>query len=135
MSERLFLYIDILGFGDMVKSGHDVGQIFRHIDALHVHRDKNFKCIVFSDTILVYGDDVWLKLPDSGLMWLTEFAQDLFYRLIPIDIHIRAYITKGDFEHYVMDNVEAYYGKALVECYEREKQIKSTGVYLDSKLA
>ena len=135
MTERLFLYIDILGFGDMIKSGYDVAAIYRHIDRLNVHRDEYFRCIVFSDTILVYAHEAWMKYPDKGLMWLIEFAQDFVYQLIPIDIHIRAYITQGDFEHYQLDHVEAYYGKALVECYEREKQIKSTGVFLDSKLA
>jgi hypothetical protein len=68
-------------------------------------------------------------------MWLIEFAQDLFYRLISLDVHIRAYITKGNFEHHRLKNVEAYYGRALIECYEREKAIKCTGVFLDSRLA
>jgi hypothetical protein len=135
MSERLFLYIDILGFKDLVTSGYDVGKIYKHIDHLNVHRDKDFKCIVFSDTILVYGAEFWLGHPREGLMWLIEFAQDLFYRLIAIDIHIRAYITRGEFEHHVLQNVEAYYGSALIDCYEREKQIKCTGVFLDSSLA
>lgn len=135
MTERLFLYIDILGFGDMVKSGYDIASIYRHIDRLNVHGDEYFKCIVFSDTILVYAHEAWMKYPDKGLMWLIEFAQDLIYRLIPSDIHVRGYITLGDFDHYKLQNVEAYYGRALVECYEREKSIKSTGIFLDSRLA
>jgi len=135
MTDRMFLYIDILGFGDMVKSGYDIASIYRHIDHLNVHGDEHFRCIVFSDTILVYAHEAWMKYPDKGLMWLIEFAQDFVYRLIPSDVHIRAYITIGDFEHYQLEHVEAYYGGALVECYEREKKIKSTGLFLDSRLA
>ena len=68
-------------------------------------------------------------------MWLIEFAQDLFYNLISLDLHIRAYVTKGNFEHYQLKHIAPYYGSALIDCYEREKAIKCTGVFLDSRLA
>lgn len=135
MSEKFFLYIDILGFKELVRSGFDMSEIFRRIDSLNVHRDRDFKCIVFSDTIIVYSSDAWMRYPNQALMWLIEFAQDLFYRFISLDVHIRAYVTKGEFEHQTLENVEAYYGAALIDCYEREKQIKCTGVFLDSRLA
>ncbi len=99
------------------------------------HSDRDFTCIVFSDTILVYGSDAWTKYPSQALMWLIEFAQDLFYRLVSLDVQIRAYVTRGDFEHHRLKNIEAYYGPALIDCYEREKAIKCTGVFLDSRLA
>lgn len=76
-----------------------------------------------------------LAEPSVAIMWLIEFAQDLFYRLIVKDIHFRAYITLGQFEHQKLENIEAYYGEALVECYEREKEINCVGVFLDSRLA
>lgn len=135
MSERLFLYIDILGFKELIQSGFDVSLIYERINDLNVHSDRDFGCIVFSDTILVHADEAWLKHPSSGIMWLIEFAQDLFYRLISIDVHIRAYITKGNFEYHKLENLEAYYGEALIKCYEREKEIKCTGVFLDKDLA
>ncbi|MGB0681465.1 MAG: hypothetical protein ACPGOV_02095 [Magnetovibrionaceae bacterium] len=135
MSERLFLYIDILGFKNLIESRFNINEVYRRIDRLNVHRDRDFTCIVFSDTILVYGDEIWLNHPNSAIMWLVEFAQDLFYNLISLDVHIRAYVTKGDFEHHQLEHIEAYYGQALVECYEREKEIKCTGVFLDAKLA
>jgi hypothetical protein len=134
LANRLFLYIDILGFKDLVKSGGDIAMLYKTIDELNVHRDGDFTCIVFSDTILVYGAEVWIGEPNRGVMWLIEFAQDLFFRLISKDIHFRAYVTLGDFEHYKLKNFEAYYGEALIECYEREKEIKCTGVFLDAKL-
>jgi hypothetical protein len=134
LADRLFLYIDILGFKELVKSGGDIATLYQTIDELNVHRDRDFTCIVFSDTILVYAAEMWLGAPNQGIMWLIEFAQDLFFRLIPKDIHFRAYVTLGNFEHYKLDNLEAYYGEALIECYEREKEIKCTGVFLDAKL-
>lgn len=135
MTERYFLYIDILGFKNLVRSGFNVAELYRRIDRLNVHSDRAFTCIVFSDTILVYGTEGWNKHPNQALMWLIEFAQDLFYNLISLDVHIRAYITKGIFEHTRLNNIEAYYGDALIDCYEREKAIKCSGVFLDSKLA
>ena len=81
MANRLFLYIDILGFKDLVKSGGDIAMLYRTIDELNVHRDRDFTCIVFSDTILVYGAENWLGVSNQGVMWLIEFAQDLFFRL------------------------------------------------------
>lgn len=134
MQKRMFLYIDLLGFSDMIKSGYPVGNLYAHIDALNVHRDKGFTCIVFSDTILVYGKEIWSAHKREAVMWLAEFAQDLFYRLIPINKHFRAFITEGEFEHTRMNNIEAYYGQALVDCYEVEKQINAMGVFLDSAL-
>lgn len=134
MSDRLFLYIDILGFKELIESGGDVFDLFQTIDELNVHNDNDFHCIVFSDTILVYGDDRWLSAPSQAVMWLVEFAQDLFYRLIVKDIHFRAYITIGDFHHYKLNNIEAYYGQALVDCYTKEKDIQCVGVFIDNSL-
>ncbi|MEQ1494982.1 MAG: hypothetical protein ABL912_04360 [Novosphingobium sp.] len=134
MKTRMFLYIDLLGFSEMIKSGYPVGDLYAHIDALNVHRDNDFTCIVFSDTILVYGKEFWSENKMQAVMWLAEFAQDLFYRLIPLNKHFRAFITEGEFEHTKMNNIEAYYGQALVDCYEAEKQVNAMGVFLDSAL-
>ena len=56
--EKTFLYIDILGFKNLVTSNTDkVESIFKIIDSLHVHKDIAFQTIVFSDTILVFNKD------------------------------------------------------------------------------
>ena len=134
MADKLFLYVDVLGFKELVRSGYDMMSIFEELDKLNVHSDADFNAIVFSDTIIVHASELWNAAPNQGVMWLTEFAQDLFYRLISKDIHIRAYITYGDFHHHKLENFEAYYGEALITCYEREKGIKSTGVFIDVRL-
>ncbi len=135
MSRKLFLYIDILGFKDLVESGFDMTELFEIIDENPVHRDRDFTSIVFSDTMIVYASEEWNSHKNMGVMWLVEFAQYLFYRLISKNINIRAYITEGEFHHYKMKNIEAYYGEALIECYLREKDIKCTGVFIDRKLS
>lgn len=134
MSERLFLYIDILGFSELVTNDAAMDEIFTRIDKLNVHTDGSFKTLVFSDTILVYGDGVWLSHKREAVMWLSEFAQDLFYRFISIDRHFRAYLTVGDFVHHQKKHFEAFYGQALVDCYNKEKEIKATGLFMDNKL-
>lgn len=46
--EKTFLYIDILGFKNLVTSNTDkVESIFKIIDSLHVHKDIAFQTIVF----------------------------------------------------------------------------------------
>lgn len=134
MADRLFLYIDILGFSDMVKSGKSVDYIYEIANELNAQKDSDFTCIVFSDTIVVYAHDVWGGLSSQCIMWLTEFAKELFYHLSHRDTHFRGYITYGDFVHYNLSNLSAYYGRALIECYESEKAIKSTGVFIDNRL-
>jgi hypothetical protein len=135
MSRHLFLYIDILGFKELIDTGFDIRRIYERIDRLNAQTDNDFRCIVFSDTILVYASKAWEGAPSQGVMWLIEFAQELFYFLIALDVHMRAYITYGEFAHYELAHFEAYYGKALVLCYEREKTIKCTGVFIDDEIA
>jgi hypothetical protein len=67
-------------------------------------------------------------------MWLIEFAQDLFYRFVGIDRHFRAYLTIGEFSHTKKTHIDAYFGEALVECYRKEKSIKSMGVFMAKEL-
>ncbi len=86
MEQRLFLYLDILGFTDIIKKASDVEGIYKIIDDLNVFMHKgSFECIVFSDTLLIY--DTKPVSSDSreicrSIMWMCEFAQDLLYRSI-----------------------------------------------------
>lgn len=53
---RNFLYIDILGFSEMVqKQPCKIEKIFQIIDRLSVYKHYAFETIVFSDTILVFN--------------------------------------------------------------------------------
>lgn len=135
MSDRLFLYIDILGFGDIASDNAAIEAIFERVDALNVHNDTSFKVVAFSDTILVYADGYWLENIARGVMWLVEFAEDLFFRLIGIDRHFRAYISRGGFDDREMKNIRAFYGTALVSSYKKESDISAMGIFITKELA
>jgi hypothetical protein len=136
MSERFLLYLDILGFSDLKKS--EIRTLYKTIDKLNVFSHAPyFKSIVFSDTILVYNSNKFRNIRErnSAIMWMCEFAQDLFYRLIGKDIHFRALLTVGDFEHYKLKNIEAFFGEALAAAHKHEKEISCTGLLMDNRLA
>ena len=137
MTERLFLYIDILGFSELTEDVANVEQVYSNIAGLNVFSHAPyFKCIVFSDTVLVYSIQDWADCTDrnGAIMWMCEFAQDLFYRLIGKDIHFRALLTTGDFEHKNLTNISAFYGQALVKTYNREKNIICMGLFIDKQI-
>jgi hypothetical protein len=62
------------------------------------------------------------------------FAKDLHYRLVPLDLHFRGFLTKGEFEHEELRHMQAFYGAALISSYQREKNIDCTGLFLDAPL-
>lgn len=136
MADRYFLYIDILGFADLVGDKNRIREIYRIVDDLNVHNNRPyFRTIVFSDTILVYSDPGGEKTDPSGsIMWMCEWAQDLFVRFVPSNMHFRAILTLDDFEHEEMKHIEAFYGQALVRTYRQEKSIQGMGLYIDNKL-
>jgi hypothetical protein len=137
MADRYLLYIDILGFSDLVmKEPSRVEDLYEVIASLEVHNHDAFSTIIFSDTILVYN------LVDSSeaqdqvyvIMYLCEFVQDLIYRLAGRDIFFRALITRGNFNHYMLNDIQCYFGQALIDAYQREKTIKCVGLFIDRKL-
>lgn len=136
--ERFLLYIDILNFTNLVSQQGKVEEVYEIINRLHVHRHDVFSTIIFSDTILVYNKSHPRGLEDVRciVMYLCEFAQDLFYRLIGRDIHFRAYITSGDFAHYPMEHIkDVFYGGALIEAYQAEKNVQAIGLFMSNLVA
>jgi hypothetical protein len=136
MTQKYLLYIDILGFSNMVSNKRQVEEVYHVIDRLHVHRHHAFTPIAFSDTVLVYNREEATSASAHQylVMYSCEFAQDLFYRLISKDIHFRAFLTEGDFEDKQLQNVRAFYGEALTRSYRREKVINCTGLFIDNCL-
>lgn len=138
MTDRFLLYIDILGFTEMVrKEPRKVARIYSILDSLNVHAHNSFKTIVFSDTVLVYN--IMPAYNDKSreyLVWyLTEFAEDLHHRLTGQDIYFRAALVAGDFFHYDLKNIECFYGTALISAYLAEKDIPSLGLFMDKECA
>jgi hypothetical protein len=125
-----------LGFKETVENDpNKVKIIYDHINNLNVHNHDAFTTIVFSDTILVYN-----KVDpknDSEHQYLSmfscEFAQDLLYRCVGEKIFFRAILDYGEFSHNKLKNIESYYGKALIKCYEMEKKIQSIGLFISAE--
>jgi|APTNR8051073442_1049403.scaffolds.fasta_scaffold00090_6 hypothetical protein len=136
MNKTLFLYLDILGFSELIKTPRKADQLFATLDSAALHRDSNFRAIAFSDTLLAYHTHDELKGSGKAveLMYLIEMVQDIFIRLIGSGIYFRAIITEGAFHHSQLKHLQAYYGQALIEAYQKEKSIIGTGLYLDRKL-
>ena len=138
--EKDFLYIDILGFSQMVREhSARIPQVFKIIDELSVHRHYAFRAIVFSDTIIVYNDND--EMPNHYYVtYLIEFAQQLFYRLLSIGVFFRGLITYGEFEFHKLGNIQAYWGSALIEAYNDENKkdnnrIKGFGLFVRRDLS
>ncbi len=134
MDNKYFLYIDILGFSNLVKNEIDkVEELNKAIASLNVHDHYAFQTIVFPDTILVYNSVDPKSNHDHNylVMYLCEFVQDLIHRLVGYEIYFRAIITNGNFNHYKLNEIDFYFGEALIEAYESEKDIKCTGLFID----
>jgi hypothetical protein len=137
MSQKYLLYIDILGFSDLVKNNpSEIEVLYEIINSLNVHKHDAFQTIVFSDTILVYNKIDPTSIEDHRylVMYAIEFVQDLMYRLSTRERYFRALLTYGEFKHYTLSNIECYYGSALVNCYYKEKEINGMGLFIDKQI-
>lgn len=137
IDNRLLLYIDILAFSDLATRDPDrVDDLYEVIASLNAHKHEAFKCVIFSDTILVYNVDGGDSSGDVSylLMYLCEFAKDLLHRLTNRGILFRAVISQGYFRHYQLNEVPCFYGKALVDAYFAEKNIKAIGLFVQNQL-
>lgn len=132
---RVFLYIDILGFEHLVKTNPSkIDQIFEIFDSLKVFKHYALQTVVFSDTILVFNKNI-SHSDDYYCTYLVEYAQELFYKLSWINIYYKGILTFGEFSFTQMSNIQAYYGLALVNAYKAEKRIQGFGLFVDKKLS
>lgn len=133
MSDRFLLYIDILGFSEMVSNEpRKVVRVYEILDTLNVHGRDDFKVIAFSDTVLIYNHAPATSDSERAqcVQTLVDFACDLHHRLVGQDIFFRAVLVKGDFEHYKRKHVERFFGGALLTAYHAEKGIPSLGLFI-----
>lgn len=137
IDNRLLLYIDILGFSDLVsESPRRIDDLYEVIASLNAHNHNAFRCVIFSDTILVYNVDGGDTPQDISylLMFQCEFVKDLLHRLTNREIFYRAVITYGYFRHYQLNDVPCFYGTSLINAHNAEKDIKAIGLFMDNRL-
>jgi hypothetical protein len=137
MKDRYLLYIDILGFTDLVsESNAKIQDLYEVIASLNVHDHPSFKAIIFSDTILGYnveGEDT-RRDRTYLVMYLCEFAQDLQHRLTEKDIFFRAVLVRGGFTHYELNQIPCFFGEALIRAYKAEKTIQAIGLFMQNDI-
>jgi hypothetical protein len=135
--KRVFLYIDILGFENLVREkSNKVEYIFQTFNGLKVFRNHDLRTVVFSDTILVFNKEENKPL-NFYYEYLVEYAQELFYRLAIVNVYYRGIITYGEFDFTQLANIQSYYGLALIESYkaEKNKKLKGFGLYIDKQIS
>lgn len=137
MDYKYLLYIDILGFSNLVKEKpSEIEKLYEILNSLVVHKHDAFKTIVFSDTILVYNKYEPFDKEDHNtiVMYSCEFVQELTYYLADKNIYFRAILTYGEFKHYNLKNVECFYGSSLIDAYTKEKEINAMGLFIDKRI-
>jgi hypothetical protein len=135
MINKYLLYIDVLGFRNLVEEdASKVNKIYKILDSLNVHRHDVFETIVFSDTVIVYNhEEPKTERDHKYIVWYSiEFVEDLHHRLTAQEIYFRSILTYGQFNHYKLENIEAFFGKALIDAHLREQKIPSIGLFIDS---
>ncbi|EJT3522312.1 hypothetical protein ACXLPV_004798 [Vibrio parahaemolyticus] len=137
MNNKFFLYLDILGFTELVKNeSARIHDLYEVIASLNAHSHDAFKVVVFSDTVVVYNVNGGDTHADAKylVMFMCEFVKDLMHRLMGRGIYFRAVITHGDFTHYELNGIPCFFGNALVDAYNSEKQLKAIGLFIDKKI-
>ena len=135
LMKRAFLYMDILGFENLVRTNTSkVDEIFKIFDALKVFKHYALQTVVFSDTILVFNKDEGLSI-DYYCTYLIEYSQELFYRLSLINVFFNGILTLGEFKFSQLNNIQAYYGLALIDTYNDEKELEGFGLFVDNRIS
>ena len=128
---RFLLFLDILGFSELVQS-KSAREIYTVIDtalnAFDRWEELNglFKTIYFSDTFLFYqepkgyGSAAFLDVYAIGGMLLSA--------LLASGIPARGAISFGEFEVDSTRRHQVYFGKALIEAYNAEQREKWVGI-------
>lgn len=138
-NNRFSLYLDVLGFTELVKKGEGqmISDLYEVVASLNANRHDAFKVVVFSDTMIVYSVNGGDTPEDASylIMFLCEFAKELMHRLTGREIYFRAVITYGDFMHYELNGIPCFFGNALVNAHSSEKELKAIGLFIDKRIS
>ena len=140
MNERFLLYLDLLGFSELVRIEPDiVPNLFHALDRSQAHRHTSFEVIQFSDTLLVFNNKDPLSDYDKHYfaMYLCEFAQELQYMLLGRGAFLRGLVTRGQFEdtgsspNHTYKHIRSFWGNALIHACQVTSSIKAIGLFVD----
>lgn len=136
MRTTIFLYLDILGFRDLMQRPERVDWLFQRLDAARIHSDSNYHATVFSDTLIAYNRRELQSAEAKSIevIFLIELVQQFTSLIVGSGIFYKAVVTEGNFSYTKLRNIEAYYGDALLGAYDNESKINATGLYLDKSL-
>lgn len=140
MFERFLLYVDVLGFSDLVEMKPEiVRRILAALDSSPAYDHPDFTAIQFSDTFLVFNEREVTSDYDKQYcaMYLCEFVQNLQYKLLSSNTFMRAIITYGSLEDSSpesggsLNNIRAVWGESLIKSYRLERNIQAIGTFVD----
>ena len=137
MSNKYLLYLDILGFADLVKR-LESKQIYKILNTAIMTLNTSesqyrqskikYRSICFSDTILLWPEESTVDV----FHHLTYLSGLLFTNLLAQGIPVRGTIVYGDFN--VMNDDakdhELFWGEALINAYNIEKKEKWIGIVI-----
>lgn len=140
MTDRFLLYVDLLGFSDLVRTKPAIiPALLNVLDNSNAHEHGDFRVIQFSDTLLVFNEKE--AVSDDAkryyVMYLCEFAQEIQYMLLGRNAFLRGLITHGQFEDtgptpsQRYKNIRAFWGESLITAYNAEKNIQAIGLFVD----
>ena len=140
MLNRFLLYIDVLGFSELVlKKPEIIPRILEALDNSPAYSHPEFTAIQFSDTLLVFNNEDVTSDYDKHYcaMYLCEFAQHLQYSLLSSNIFIRAVVTYGPLEdskcesHGALKNIRAIWGNLSSKLIIKRKVSRRSGTFID----
>ncbi len=131
-SDRLLLYLDILGFTTLVeeKSPQEVGAIVKAAvnEALSASSGTVLRALHFSDTIILYQQKPgrYLEYYNDTIHIAARLVTALLSRRIPV----RGVLVRGAFtvERDESDRFDLFFGRALIEAYKAEQAEQFVGV-------
>lgn len=140
MTSTYLLYLDILGFKKMVAQNDPrIDDLFERVDTLLVFKDEAFKTLIFSDTIICFlkHNPRSKEARETMLMYACEASQSLFYHCVQLGIVFRGILTFGEFKYTKHKHFDSYYGKALIDAYQKDNghEITGTGLFVDKSIS
>lgn len=128
---RYLLFLDILGFSELVES-RSTQEIYKVIDhalsAFDRWEELNgfFRTIYFSDTFVFY--QVPKGYANTAFLDVYAIAGMLLSALLAAGIPARGAISFGEFEVEESRRHQVYFGKALIEAYKAEQREQWVGI-------